>query len=220
MSDTFFREVNQEMRQAKAQALWTRFGTLLILAAVLIVLATGGWVLYDRWSTNRANASGDQFSQALQLASEGKTDEAAALLQTLESDGVGAYPLLARMRMATVLAQKGDFAGAVAAFDQVSADGAIPQGLRDLATLRAAIILVDHGSYADVEARVAVLNNETNPLRHSAREVLALAAWKENRPADALPLFEQLRDEQAVPGNLRQRAGLMADLIRGSGVGE
>ncbi|GHD05725.1 tetratricopeptide repeat protein [Tianweitania populi] len=218
MSDTFFREVNQEMRQAQAQAIWTRFGPIAIVVALLIVLATGGWVLYDWWSTNKANASGDQFSQALQLASEGKTDEAAAALQTLEDNGVGAYPLLARLRMATVLAQKGDFTGSVAALDQVAADSAIPQGLRDVAKLRAGLVLVDHGSFADVEARVGPLNADTNPLRHSAREALALSAWKENRPADALPMFQQIIDDQAAPGNLRQRATMMVELIRGSGV--
>lgn len=216
MSDTFFREVNEEMRQAKARAIWERFGAIAIVVAVLIVVATGGWVLYDWWSESRANASGDRFSQALQLASDNKPDEALAALQSLEDDGVGAYPLLARMRMATVLAQKGDHAGAVAQFDEVSNDGSIPQSLRDLAKLRAALLLVDHGAYADVETRVGALNADTNPLRHSAREALALAAWKAGRMADAQPLFETLQDDQAAPANIRQRAGMMVELIRGS----
>ncbi|HEV7416151.1 MAG TPA: tetratricopeptide repeat protein [Tianweitania sediminis] len=219
MSDTFFREVNEEMRQAKARAIWQRFGPIAIILAVLIVLGTGGWVLYNWWAESRANASGDQFSQALQLASEGKSDEALAALQALESDGVGAYPLLARMRMATVIAQQGDFTGAVAQFDQVSNDGSIPQSIRDLAKLRAGLILVDHGSYGDVEARVGGLNADTNPLRHSAREALALSAWKEGRLADAMPLFETLQDDTAAPANIRQRAGMMVELIRGSGAG-
>ncbi len=118
-----------------------------VLAAVLVILATAGYVAYDYWDSSRANASGDRFSQALLLANEGKNDEAVAALKVLEDDGYGAYPLLARMRAATVLADKGDFAGAVAGFDAVAADASIPVAVRDMAKLRAAFVLVDNGSY-------------------------------------------------------------------------
>ena len=215
--DSFIREVNEEIRQDQARALWDRFGPLLIGAAVVVVLGTSAWVGYDYWRTRTANASGDRFSQALTLANEGKNDEAIAALQALEADGYGAYPLLARMRTATVLADKGDFAGAVKQFDGVAADGSIPGAIRDMARLRAALILVDHGSQADVAARVEALTAETNPLRHSAREALALAAWKDGKFADALTLFDQIAADSAAPRNNRERATLMTELIRSSG---
>ena len=44
-----------------------------------------------------------------------------------------------------------------------------------------------------------------------------LAAWKGGKPADAMKLFEQLRDDKAAPSGIKQRASLMAELIRGSG---
>ncbi|MCO5160118.1 MAG: tetratricopeptide repeat protein [Mesorhizobium sp.] len=215
--DSFIREVNEEMRQDQARALWDRFGPLLIGAAVMVVLGTAAWVGYDYWRTRTANASGDRFSQALTLANEGKNDEAIAALEALEADGYGAYPLLARMRTATVLADKGDFAGAVKQFDEVAADGSIPGSIRDMARLRAALLLVDHGSQADVAARVEALTAETNPLRHSAREALALAAWKDGKFADALTLFDQIAADSAAPRNNRERATLMSELIRSSG---
>jgi hypothetical protein len=59
------------------------------------------------------------------------------------------------MRAATVLADKGDTAGAVAGFDAVAADGSIPTAIRDMARLRAAFILVDSGAYADVARRAS-----------------------------------------------------------------
>ncbi|MDP3896225.1 MAG: tetratricopeptide repeat protein [Mesorhizobium sp.] len=215
--DSFIREVNEEMRQDQARAIWDRYGPMLIGVAVLVVLLTGAWVGYDYWTKSRANASGDRFSQALKLANEGKNDEAITALSALEKDGHGAYPLLARMRAATVLADKGDFDGAVKAFDAVAADGSIPGAIRDMARLRAALLLVDHGSQADVAARVELLTADTNPLRHSAREALALSAWKEGKPADALPLFDQISADAGAPRNVRERATLMSDLIRGSG---
>jgi hypothetical protein len=217
--DSFFREVNEEIRQEQAKALWDRYGPWALAIAVLVVLGTALFVAYEYWTTQRANASGDAFSQALTLANEGRNDEALGALQELEANGYGAYPLLARMRAATVLAAKGDAAGAVESFDEVAADASIPGSIRDMARLRAALILVDSGSYADVAARAESLTGDTNPLRHSAREALGLAAWKEGRSADALTLFEQIVSDEQAPRNNRERATLMAELIRGQGTG-
>ena len=215
--DSFIREVNEELRKDQAKALWDRFGPVALALAVLIVLATAAVVGWNHWVESRANRSGDAFSQALQLANEGKHDEALGALQALQADGYGAYPIVARMRAATVLAAKGDTAGAVAAFDEVAADSSVPSSLRDMARLRAAFLLVDSGSYDDVAARVETLTADTNAFRHSAREALGLAAWKEGRAADALALFEQIAADEAAPQNSRQRATLMAELIQGSG---
>lgn len=215
--DSFIREVNEELRQDQAKALWDRYGPIAIGVAAAIILATAAWVAWDYWTTSKANKSGDEFLQALRLANDGKSDESLAALAALEKEGYGAYPLLARMRSATVLAEKGDFAGAVAGFDAVAADGSVPASIRDMARLRAALILVDNGTYADVAQRVEALTADTNPLRHSAREALGLSAWKEARAADALKLFEQVADDQTAPRNSRERATMMVELIRGSG---
>jgi len=215
--DSFFREVNEEIRQDQAKALWDRFGPAFIVVAVAVVLATAAYVGWEYWVETKANRSGDDFSAALQLANSGKSEEALAALDALEKDGYGAYPVLARMRAATVLFEKGDAAGAVKEFDEVSNDSAIPQSLRDMSRLRAALILVDTGSYEDVSSRVEPLTNDTNTLRHSAREALGLSAWKGGKAKDALALFDQIASDDGAPRNVRQRATLMSELIRGSG---
>lgn len=217
--DSFFREVDQELRQDRAKALWDRYGAAIIAVAVAVVLATSAWVGWDYWSQSRADASGDAYLKALELARDGKTDEAKTALAALEADGYGAYPVLARMRSATLAAEAGDHAAAVAGFDSVAADSAIPASLREMARLRAGLLLVDHGSYADVASRVEMLTTETSPLRHSAREALALAAWKEGRTADAATLLDQITGDDGAPQNARQRATLLSELIRGSGAG-
>lgn len=217
MSDnSFFREVDQELRQDQAKALWERYGILAIGIALAVVLATVAWVSWDYWTQSRANASGDAYLQALSLASEGRTEEAQAALAALEADGYGAYPVLARMRGATLQAEAGNHAEAIAAFDSVAADTSVPVSIRDMARLRAALLLVDHGSYEDVATRVEALSVETSPLRHSAREALGLAAWKAGRTADAQTLFTQILEDDGAPQSLRRRAEMMSELIRGS----
>jgi hypothetical protein len=214
--DSFIREVNEELRQDQAKALLRKYGVYAVAVIVVVLLATAGYVGYRYWHNHRSGTSGDDFARAMALADEGKNDEALTALRAVISDGHASYPLLARMGIGTVLANQGDFAGAVAEFDAVAASS-VPAPIRDIARLRAGLLLVDHGSYADVSSRVETLTADTNPMRHSAREALGLAAWKEGRAADALKFFEQIENDQGAPANTRRRATVMTELIRGSG---
>lgn len=215
--DSFIREVNEEVRRDQFKTLWRRFGPIAIGAAVLIVLAAAGYVGYERWSTARADAAGDAFSEALELARQGESEEALAAFDALAEDGYGAYPVLARMRAATVLAEDGAPQEAIAAFDAIAEDGAANDLIADVARLRAGLLLVDHGSYDDVAARVEPLTGDSEALRHTAREALGLAAWKDGRREDALQLFQQIAADSAAPRSTRQRAELMSELIAGTG---
>lgn len=218
--DSFIREVNEELRQDRAKELARTYGVWFAALALLLVLATAGWRGYEYWMARRAGSAGDAFSQALFLATSGKTDEAMSALKAVEQTGHGAYPVLSRMSEAGLLAEKGDTAAAVAAFDKVTADNAAPASIRDVARLRAGLLLVDYGSYADVSSRVEALTDDTNPLRFSAREALGLAAWKAGKSADALKLFESIAGDPAASANARQRATVMSGLIRSAGEGK
>lgn len=215
--DNFIREVNEEYRQDQAKALFEKYGVWAIGVAIVVVVATAGWRGYEYWQSKEAAASGDAFSRALTLADKGNTAEAIKAFDDLEKNGHGAYPVLARMRAATALADKGDYKTAIADFDDVAADKSIPQGIRDIASLRAAYLLVDHGSYSDVAKRAEALTDDTNPLRFSAREALGLAAWKAGKNDDALKLFDEISGDPMAPAAIRRRADMMAELIRGSG---
>ncbi|APY13471.1 tetratricopeptide repeat protein [Brucella sp. 10RB9214] len=216
--DSFIREVNEELRSERAKQVWRNFGPALIGAAVAVVLGTAGWVGYQHWTDSKASASGDKFLAALDLAAAGKTDEALAAFTDLEKTGYGSYPVLARLRAASVLADKGDAAAAVKAFDEISADNSVPEPLRNIARLRAGYLLVDNGSYDDVATRVEPLSADGNPMRTSAREALGLAAWKAERFDDAVKLFKLVAEDSLAPANARQRANIMLDLMHSAGV--
>lgn len=217
MSDeSFVREVNEELRQDQLKAIWQRYGIAIVAGVILILAATAGYVGWGYWNEQRANQSGDQFSTALQFANQGQTDEALEALSQLEADGHGAYPVLARLRGATVRAQAGEYEAAIAAFDSVAADSSVPGAIRDMARLRAALLLVDHGSYGDVASRAEPLSDDANALRHGAREAMGLAAWAADDLENAQRLFEMIVDDSAAPTNTRQRAEMMVELIAGA----
>jgi len=214
--DSFIREVNEELRSDQMRLIWKRFGRVLIGAAVLVVLGTIGKVGYDYWRDREASASGDQFLAALTLAREGKNEEALTALTNLEKDGFGSYPVLARMRAASLTAET-DVPGAIAAFSAIAKDTSVPQALRDAARLRAAYLLVDTGTYEQVSAEAEQLATPQDALRHSAREVLGLSAYRHEDYKRAKEWFEAILNDSEAPRNLANRAQMLLDLIAASG---
>lgn len=215
--DSFIREVNEELRSDQMKGAWQRFGRYLIVLAVLIVLGTVGYKVFQYWDNNQSSGTGDQFIAAMKLADENKSDEALTALEKLEKEGHGDYPILARLRAASVLAQKGDATGAIAAFDMIGKDQKAPAPIRDAAKMRAAWLLIENGTYEQVSAQVEEMAVPTNAFRHSAREALGLAAYKAGNMAQARQWYQAIADDAQSPRNVANRAQMMLDNITASG---
>jgi hypothetical protein len=217
-NDSFIREVNEELRSDQMKAIWTQYGLMIVAIAVAIVIGTAGYRGYVYWSGQQASASGDKFLTAMKLASDNKTDEALAAFAQLEKDGYGAYPVLARMRSATLKAAT-DPKAAVAELDAVANDTKVPDPVRDVARLRAGWLLIDTAPYADVSKEVEVLTDAQNPMRHSAREALGLSAYKNGDVKQAKDWFQAIANDAQTPVNVGNRARIMLDLLTSNAKG-
>lgn len=179
-----FHEIEEDLRRERLRKLWDRFGGLIIAAIVLVVVGAGGWSGYKYWRHQQAVAASTAFQSAVSLFDEGKMQEAETAFGALAKDGPAGYRTLSLFRGAAAAAAR-DKAAGVAAFDAIAADASLPALVRELAQLRAALILVDTSSLADVKQRVAAIAAGTGPLRNSAREALALAELKAGDAAAA-----------------------------------
>lgn len=214
--ESFFREVREDLRNERIKQLWVRFRVFIIALIVLIVVGTAAYVGYDYWNNQQAAKSGDQFLAALKLADDKKPDAALKALDQLEKTGHGDYPVLARMRAASIMANTGDAKAAIAAFSKIGEDESVPQVMRDAARIRAGYLLVDNGSYGQVADQVEALSGDDNPFRSSAREALGLAAWKAGDAEKAAKWFQQIADDGQAPANSASGARMMLDLIKAS----
>lgn len=215
--DSFIREVNEDLRSDFFKEMWRRYGRIIIGVAVLIVVGTAAKSGYEYYRTTQASASGDKFLTAMKLASDNKIDDSIAAFKELETQGYGSYPVLARMRAATLIAEKGDVKGAIAAFKTIGTDMSIPQAIRDTARLRAAFLMIDTGTYDDVSSQVQDMAIPANTFRNSAREALGLAAFKAGDMKKANDWFKQIADDGQAPRNVVTRAQMLLDLIAASG---
>jgi len=212
MSD-IFREVDEDIRHEKYRRLWDRFGPWIIGVAVLIVVGTGGYRGWLYWQETQSQSAGDTFFEAVELSEAGNFEEAAALYGELE-DALGGYPALARLRQATDLASAGQTSEALAQFDALSRDGGLKPALREVAALRAGYLAVDAEDYSAVADRLEPLTGDTGPFRASARELLALSAWKNGDIETARQWISTLEEDPATPSEVKSRTGLLADVIR------
>ena len=112
--------------------------------------------------------------------------------------------MLAEFAKASLLAKSGDTAGAVAAYDAL-ANAQSNVRLRELALLQAATLLVDTGTLADVEARIATIATDDNPMRRVARELIGLAQFKAGDATAAKATFEAVLNDPLAQEGIRNR---------------
>jgi len=207
-----FQEVDEEVRREQLKKLWERYGNYLIAACLLIVVGVGAWRGYEWWQAKQAAQSGAAFEQAVTLAQSGKHEEAAAAFAKLAAGGTASYRLLSRLREAAELASS-DRKAALTAYEAIADDKSAGQVIQDLAAVRAGILLVDTMPYSELRARLEPLTAADRPFRHSAREILALSAWKAGDIAEARRWTEMMMADPQTPSSTRSRAQLLGELI-------
>ena len=211
MSD-FIREVDEEYRQDQFRHFLARYWVLLLLLVILVLAAAGGWRGYQYYRQQQAEAAGARYFDAVD-AGTADPKASVAVLEALGRDLPAGYGLLARLRAAGELGRT-DAPGAVKAFDAIAADARVAEEFRDVAALRAGLLVVDSAEPAELRRRLEPLADSNSAYRSVAREMLATAALKRGDDAEAGRWLDAIvADPQAAPDS-RQRAGFFLGLVR------
>ncbi len=207
-----FNEVDEAVRRDRLEKLWQRYGVYIIALVVLVIAGVGAWRGYDYWQGKKAAEAGATFEAAMTLAEAGKHQEAADAFAKVAKEGVAGYRTLARLREAAEIGTR-DAKAAVAAYDALAADSSIGQRFQDLAALRAGFLLVDTAPFNDMSQRLEPLAAAGRTFRHSARELLALSAWRVNDSAAARRFAEQIINDGETPGSIRSRIEVLMAML-------
>lgn len=210
-SNEFIREVDEEYRRDRIAQIWKRYNGVIIALAILVIGAVGGWRYWQHYQRTQAEAASARFQEALRLDQENKDEEAAQALRGLTADAVGGYRLLARFRLAAEIGQQSPEDGAKA-FDALASDGGVPGVLQDLARLRAAMLRLDTDAAA-AQTALERLASPSNPWRHTAREMLGLAALKRSDYDGAGRWFDQIAADREAPQHLRSRLEIYTAIV-------
>jgi hypothetical protein len=208
----FIEEVEEHLRsdryRAFARKAWPWFAALLA-AVIAAFLAIWG---YDTWRDRDIAAASVTYDKALTELAQGDQTGAYNDFEPVARSGPAGYRTLALMEQGNIrlAARKG--ADAATLFDK-AAKAAPNHIMGDLASLRAALALLDTAPYPQVQVRLSALIGDKKPFDLQAREALAMAKLAAGKTAEARGDFNALAISLGVTQSMQARAQAAVALI-------
>lgn len=211
--EAFLREVDEEYRRDQLLRAGRRYGVWVAAGVVLFLIAVAGWLYYDHTQRTAAEARGEEYDAALQLAAQNQVAQATPALDKL-AQGEDGYAAMARFTEGNLLFQRGDKKGAAAKFASVVTDSKLAQPFRDVALVRQTQAEFDTLKPQDVIQRLGTFANPDSPWFGSAGEMVAAAYLKSGKRAEAAKLYRQLSEAGTrVPDSIRERTAELAKTL-------
>jgi hypothetical protein len=207
-----FDEVDEDVRRDQLKKLWDRYSIYIVAGALLIVAAVGGWRGYQYLEAKKAAEAGAAFDAAVELSEQDKHIEAEAAFIRLAATAPSGYRMLSLLRAAAEIAKR-DPQAAAQMYDDIAADRSIGLAEQDLARIRAAGLMLETASYPDMLHRLEPATAPSATFRHSARELLALSAWRANDTTAARQWLDLIALDNETPSGLRSRAEALQALL-------
>ncbi len=202
-----FDQVEEELRSDRYKRLartWLPVAGGVLLIALIAALAWWGW---QKMETSKADRASIAYQRGLESLEANNLVGAEAAFVQAADEGNAAYKALALQHRAGIAVQQNRVPAAVELFDEAAAASGEPL-LRDGATYKAALLLMDTASFEDIQARLEPLTEEGRPFRAFAREALAMAQLQHGKTAEARSTLVVLKNSLDTPREISQRAEL------------
>ncbi|MCA6113393.1 tetratricopeptide repeat protein [Bradyrhizobium sp. WSM 1738] len=207
-----FDEVDEEVRREQLKKLWNKYSIYIIAGLILIIAAVAGWRGYQYLEAKKAAEAGAAFDKAVELSEANKHAEAEAAFADLIAKAPFGYRTLSRLRLAAEIANR-DAQAAAKMYDEIAADRSVGVADQDLARIRAAQLLLESTSYPNMKERLESAAAPGATFRHTARELLALSAWRANDAAATRQWLDMIANDGETPPSLRSRAEALQALL-------
>ncbi len=210
ISETFRREVDENLRRDQLRDFFKAYGNWLIAAVFLFLAASGGFIWWKYHQVQLHEAQVEQLAQIYRDAGSGNLAAAPGQLDQLSKSGSKAIRASALFARAAVALQQNDVKSATATYKIIANEDSLPKPYRDAALIRGTALEFDQLQPQDVIARLAPLARPGEPWFGTAGEMTALAMIKQGNKAQAGQLFVAIAKDNNVPDTIRARASQVA----------
>lgn len=202
----FFNEVDEDLRGQQTRELLNKWLPWAIGAVVLIVAVAGGWWGWEAWRTSEAHAAAAAYDRGLKAMDAENAAGADAAFAEAAGKSTTAYKAMALMQRAGIAIRANKLEDAVKFFDEAAKVARSEPIIADAAALKAAYVLMDTATFADIEKRLKPLAEDGRPYRPLAMEALAMAKLNAGKVAEARTDLVALSLILDAPEGLRQRS--------------
>ena len=213
ISETFVREVDENLRRDQLRDFFQKNGTWLIVAVVLFLGASGGFIWWKQHQVQRSGAEVEKLAEIYKDIGSGNMAQAPQQLDALSNSGSKAVRASALFARAALALQQGDTKLALGTYKSIASDGSLPRAYRDAALIRQTALEFDQIQPQEVIARLQPLAKPGEPWFGSAGEMSALALIKQGKKQEAGQLFAAIARDSGVPETIRTRAVQVAGTL-------
>jgi hypothetical protein len=213
ISETFAREVDENLRRDQMRDFFKAYGSWLIAAVIVFLAASGGFIWWQQHQAQRAQGQVEELAQIYQDIGSGDVSKAPEQLDGLSKSGSKAVRASALFARAAVALQQNDSKSALGIYKSIASDSSLPQPYRDAALIRETSIEFDDLQPQQVIAQLGPLTKPGEPWFGTAGEMTALAMIKQGKNQEAGQLFATIVKDPGVPQAIRSRAAQVASSL-------
>ena len=213
ISETFLREVDENLRRDRARDFAKKYGKWLIAAVVLFLAASGGWIYWQHYQRQQSEREVEQLAEVYKTISSGNFKGAGEKLDKLSESNQPAVRASAIFTRAALAVEDKDLKLATAKYRQAAEDDDLAQPYRDMALIRQTALEFDSLKPEEVISRLQPLTKPGNPWFGSAGEMTAAALIKQGKKAEAGRLYTAIAKDKSVPETIRARAAQIASSL-------
>ena len=212
MSEPLENEIEEELRRKQLKALWDKFGLYLIGAVLVIILSFGGYEFSKYLGYKNSETSSDQYESALEALVNENNNQAIEIFESLLNESNG-YSGLSLFNLANIAIKEGKNNLALDYLEKASNDKNLSKKINDFAVLRAGYIMLESYEISDIEEKLSGMVNSVTPFSFYAKEIIALAYYRDNKFLESSQKFNEIANDAASPRNIASRSKIFSEQI-------
>lgn len=206
ISDTFLREVDENLRRDRLRDFGKKYGNWIGVAVVLFLAASGGFIWWQQHLVQRSEGQVEEISAIYRDIGAGKMGNVSKQLDPLAESRSKAVRASALFTAAAVALEQNDHKLAIAKYREIAGDDGLPKPYRDAGLIRQTALEFDQIKPDEVISRLQPFAKPGNPWFGSTGEMTALAMIKQGKKDEAGRLFAAIAKDKTVPQSIRARA--------------